>query len=382
MLAGIMTDFGSRTGPVAFGGRGEFDGVMTGPFRRPRVEGDFSGADLWAWDTLWGDGTRAHRRREQLRGRARTASSVSPARRFTPTACSRSATRATTAARKSTRGSACRGATSIGLRHAFQIDEYPVCGPALGRVPPDGRVSAADGLRRHDHRQRRRRTASRCEKTEASLRFDGIRHPPRRHQHRQGRRRQHHRRGVHRLGLDVFVQRRRPADSGRAHRAAPVSQGAAVGPRRVHGAGQRDVRRAAQRLQDPRERPVRRRGRRRAGERLAGAARQRAERRPRRGVAAARDHRDRAHRADAAGRRRAHVPVPRQLARSRTCGCSSRGCRRSPPPSPAGRFASSASWPTSITCSWTPRSTRSTCACSTTRSRTRRRSGSRSTSST
>lgn len=59
ILAGILTDFGSRTGPVAFGGRGEFDGVMTGPLRRPRVEGEFSGERLRAWDTLWGAG-RAH----------------------------------------------------------------------------------------------------------------------------------------------------------------------------------------------------------------------------------------------------------------------------------------------------------------------------------
>lgn len=56
VLAGIMTDFGARTGPVPFGGRGEFDGRMTGPFNRPRVEGTFRGEDLWAWDTLWGDG--------------------------------------------------------------------------------------------------------------------------------------------------------------------------------------------------------------------------------------------------------------------------------------------------------------------------------------
>ena len=59
LLAGIMTDFGSPTGPVAFGGRGEFDGVMTGAFRRPRVQGTFSGEDLRAWDTVWGAGTAA-----------------------------------------------------------------------------------------------------------------------------------------------------------------------------------------------------------------------------------------------------------------------------------------------------------------------------------
>lgn len=57
VLAGIMTDFGSKTGAVAFGGRGEFDGGMTGPFNRPRVEGLFSGEDMRAWDTLWGDGS-------------------------------------------------------------------------------------------------------------------------------------------------------------------------------------------------------------------------------------------------------------------------------------------------------------------------------------
>lgn len=57
LLTGIMTDFGSPTGVVPFGGRGEFDGTMTGQFRRPRVEGSFRGYDLWAWDTLWGDGS-------------------------------------------------------------------------------------------------------------------------------------------------------------------------------------------------------------------------------------------------------------------------------------------------------------------------------------
>ncbi len=57
VLAGILTDFGSRTGPVAFGGRGDFQGEMTGEFSRPRVEGEFRGEDLRAWDTWWGDGT-------------------------------------------------------------------------------------------------------------------------------------------------------------------------------------------------------------------------------------------------------------------------------------------------------------------------------------
>ncbi len=59
VLAGILTDFGSRTRPVTFGGRGEFDGELIGSLRRPRVEGEFSGEALRAWDTVWGSG-RAH----------------------------------------------------------------------------------------------------------------------------------------------------------------------------------------------------------------------------------------------------------------------------------------------------------------------------------
>jgi len=57
LLAGIISDFGSPTGAVEFGGRGEFDGVMTGAFRNPRVEGLFTGQGMRAFDTLWGDGS-------------------------------------------------------------------------------------------------------------------------------------------------------------------------------------------------------------------------------------------------------------------------------------------------------------------------------------
>ena len=57
LLAGLMTDFGVKTGPVTFGGRGEFDGVMTGAFRKPLVEGEFRGADLRGFDAVWGAAT-------------------------------------------------------------------------------------------------------------------------------------------------------------------------------------------------------------------------------------------------------------------------------------------------------------------------------------
>ena len=57
VLAGIISDVGSPTGAVPFAGRGEFDGVMIGAFRAPRIEGLFTGEDLRAFDTLWGSGS-------------------------------------------------------------------------------------------------------------------------------------------------------------------------------------------------------------------------------------------------------------------------------------------------------------------------------------
>jgi autotransporter translocation and assembly factor TamB len=56
VLVGIIKDFGGSAHDVGFGGRGEFQGVMTGAFRNPRVEGTFTGEDLRGFDTLWGSG--------------------------------------------------------------------------------------------------------------------------------------------------------------------------------------------------------------------------------------------------------------------------------------------------------------------------------------
>jgi hypothetical protein len=56
LLAAMLTAFGSRSSAVPVGGWGEFDGVMTKSFRRPRVEGQFKGEELWAWNVVWGSG--------------------------------------------------------------------------------------------------------------------------------------------------------------------------------------------------------------------------------------------------------------------------------------------------------------------------------------
>jgi hypothetical protein len=54
LLAGLMTAFGSPTSAIPIGGVGTFDGVLTGSFRRPRIEGDFAGEQMRAFDVTWG----------------------------------------------------------------------------------------------------------------------------------------------------------------------------------------------------------------------------------------------------------------------------------------------------------------------------------------
>ncbi len=54
-LAGIMTAFGAPTSAIELDGAGEFDGVLLGAFRRPRIEGRFRGRGMRAFDVIWGD---------------------------------------------------------------------------------------------------------------------------------------------------------------------------------------------------------------------------------------------------------------------------------------------------------------------------------------
>jgi hypothetical protein len=56
VLVGIMNAFGSPTGAVPIGGHGEFDGVMLGAFTQPRIDGTFSGGRMRAWNVVWGQG--------------------------------------------------------------------------------------------------------------------------------------------------------------------------------------------------------------------------------------------------------------------------------------------------------------------------------------
>ena len=55
LLAGLMTAFGSPTRAIQMDGAGDFDGVLLGAFRRPRIEGRFPGREMRAFDVTWGD---------------------------------------------------------------------------------------------------------------------------------------------------------------------------------------------------------------------------------------------------------------------------------------------------------------------------------------
>ncbi len=54
-LVGLMTTFGAAARAVEMDGGGEFDGVLVGAFRRPRIEGHFRGRAMRAFDVAWGD---------------------------------------------------------------------------------------------------------------------------------------------------------------------------------------------------------------------------------------------------------------------------------------------------------------------------------------
>ena len=54
LMAGILTAFGSNTGVINVGGHGEFRGTMTKSFKSPLIQGEFLGHDMRAWDVVWG----------------------------------------------------------------------------------------------------------------------------------------------------------------------------------------------------------------------------------------------------------------------------------------------------------------------------------------
>ena len=57
LMAAALTAFGVPTGEIAVGGHGRLDGVMLGTFASPRIEAEFDGRDIEAWNVSWGAGS-------------------------------------------------------------------------------------------------------------------------------------------------------------------------------------------------------------------------------------------------------------------------------------------------------------------------------------
>ena len=145
VLAGLLTTFGSPTRPVAFAGRGEFDGTMTGAIRRPRVEGLFIGEDLFAWDTRWGSGS-AQIVVENSYVTLRNGSVRLDDSEFQADGLfSLGYPRRDGGEEIDARFRVSRRDVD-GLRHAFGIDEYPVSGYLTGDFRLTGRYEAPVGF--------------------------------------------------------------------------------------------------------------------------------------------------------------------------------------------------------------------------------------------
>jgi hypothetical protein len=171
LLAGIITDFGSRTGSVAFGGRGEFDGAMTGAFKRPRVEGVFSGEDMRAWDTLWGTGA-SHIVVEN--GYVRTTDALvrlGDSEIHADGLFSLGYPRDDRGEEINARFRVVRRDID-GLRHAFQLDDYPVTGLLSGDFHLTGQYERPIGFGGMTIENGTAYTEP-FQKAAASLRFDG-----------------------------------------------------------------------------------------------------------------------------------------------------------------------------------------------------------------
>ncbi len=145
LLAGLMTAFGASTRAIPIGGYGTFDGVMTGAFRRPRIEGTFAGERMTAWDVDWGT----------ARGTAVIENSYTDVKDVVITSGAssiRADGRFSIGYPRRDGGEEINARVRIvdrplaDLRHAFQLDDYPVEGLVSGEYHLFGRYQTPFGF--------------------------------------------------------------------------------------------------------------------------------------------------------------------------------------------------------------------------------------------
>lgn len=172
LLAGIITAVASPTHAVPMGGAGTFDGVMTGAFHDPRVEGRFTGDRVRAWDVEWG---RADARVTIADGYADVASAV------ITKADSRMDIEGKYAIGypRKDGGEEINGRirvtrrSLIDLKHAFDLDTYRVDGALSGEFHVYGKYTRPQGFGKMSI-DKALAYGEQFETSSASLRFEGV----------------------------------------------------------------------------------------------------------------------------------------------------------------------------------------------------------------
>jgi TamB, inner membrane protein subunit of TAM complex len=172
VLAGLMTVFGNPTRPVEVGGAGTFDGTLTGLLGRPRVEGRFSGSGLRAWDVVWGNGRGEVVVENGYAVVSKSALSHGGATIEADGRFSLGFPRRDGGEELSARVRIA-GRPVADLRHAFELDDYPIDGRLSGEFHLYGRYQRPHGYGRMsiDHGTA---YGEPIDHAQATLRFEGT----------------------------------------------------------------------------------------------------------------------------------------------------------------------------------------------------------------
>jgi autotransporter translocation and assembly factor TamB len=145
VLAGIMTAFGASTGAIPIGGHGEFDGVMLEAFSKPRIEGQFSGERMRAWDVDWGRGRAKLVIENSYVDISESSITKDDSEIVADGRYSLGYPRKDNGEEFNARVRVTRRSLAD-LRHAFDIDDYPVEGALSGNFHVYGRYEGPDGF--------------------------------------------------------------------------------------------------------------------------------------------------------------------------------------------------------------------------------------------
>jgi hypothetical protein len=145
VLAGIITAFGSPTGAIPLGGYGEFDGVMLETFAKPRIEGTFTGDHMRAWDVDWGRGRAKLVIQNSYVDIAESLITKGDSTILADGRFSLGYPRKDGGEEFNTRVEI-KNRPLVELRHAFELDDYPIDGLLSGRFHVYGKYEGPDGF--------------------------------------------------------------------------------------------------------------------------------------------------------------------------------------------------------------------------------------------